>query len=62
MPCEIQQQADGNQAVWEMTQLIIAPKKVFRNIYYHVSHSSSACVVQPANSEIETSVTILAER
>jgi hypothetical protein len=26
-----------NQAVWEMTQLIIAPKKVFRNIYYHVS-------------------------
>jgi hypothetical protein len=27
-----------NQAVWEMTQLIIAPKKVFRNIYYHVSH------------------------
>ena len=25
------------QAVWEMTQLIIAPKKVFRNIYYHVS-------------------------
>jgi hypothetical protein len=28
---------NGNQAVWEMTQLIIAPKKVFRNIYYHVS-------------------------
>jgi hypothetical protein len=27
------------QAVWEMTQLIIAPKKVFRNIYYHVSHA-----------------------
>jgi len=28
---------NANQAVWEMTQLIIAPKKVFRNIYYHVS-------------------------
>lgn len=25
------------EAVWEMTHLIIAPKKVFRNIYYHVS-------------------------
>lgn len=24
------------QAVWEMTHLIIAPKKVFRNIYYYV--------------------------
>jgi hypothetical protein len=24
------------KAVWEMTHLIIAPKKVFRNIYYHV--------------------------
>lgn len=29
--------ANPKQAVWEMTQLIIAPKKVFRNIYYHVS-------------------------
>jgi hypothetical protein len=28
---------NSKQAVWEMTQLIIAPKKVFRNIYYHVS-------------------------
>lgn len=36
------QRADRNQAVWEMTQLIIAPKKVFRNIYYHVSHFSPA--------------------
>jgi hypothetical protein len=35
-----------SQAVWEMTQLIIAPKKVFRNIYYHVSHiNSSVCYV-----------------
>jgi hypothetical protein len=29
-----------SQAVWEMTQLIIAPKKVFRNIYYHVSYTN----------------------
>ncbi|KAK5114280.1 hypothetical protein LTR62_002531 [Meristemomyces frigidus] len=26
---------DFETAVWEMTHLIIAPKKVFRNIYYH---------------------------
>jgi hypothetical protein len=24
-------------AVWEMTSLLIAPKKVFKSIYYHVS-------------------------
>lgn len=28
---------DFETAVWEMTHLIIAPKKVFRNIYYYVS-------------------------
>lgn len=27
---------DFELAVWEMTSLIIAPKKVFRSIYYHV--------------------------
>ena len=37
MPGLIHQRSDMNQAMWEMTQLIIAPKKVFRNIYYHVS-------------------------
>nr|OQN99881.1 hypothetical protein B0A51_17573 [Rachicladosporium sp. CCFEE 5018] len=26
---------DFETAVWEMTQLVFAPKKVFRNIYYH---------------------------
>ncbi|KAL8681079.1 MAG: hypothetical protein Q9186_002791 [Xanthomendoza sp. 1 TL-2023] len=26
---------DFEMAVWEMTHLIIAPKKVFRSIYYH---------------------------
>lgn len=29
---------DFEVAIWEMTSLIIAPKKVFRSIYYHVSH------------------------
>lgn len=24
-------------AIWEMTSLLIAPKKVFKSIYYHVS-------------------------
>ncbi|KAL9598735.1 MAG: hypothetical protein Q9219_004293 [cf. Caloplaca sp. 3 TL-2023] len=28
---------DFEMAIWEMTHLIIAPKKVFRSIYYHVS-------------------------
>jgi hypothetical protein len=32
-------QMDFEMAVWEMTSLIIAPKKVFRSIYYHVSFS-----------------------
>lgn len=31
-----------SQAVWEMTHLIIAPKKVFRNIYYHVIYHSTS--------------------
>ncbi|KAF2864179.1 UNC-50 [Piedraia hortae CBS 480.64] len=30
---------DFETAVWEMTQLIAAPKKVFRNIYYHTKNS-----------------------
>ncbi|KAL8921954.1 MAG: hypothetical protein Q9172_003768 [Xanthocarpia lactea] len=29
-------QMDFEMAIWEMTHLIIAPKKVFRSIYYHV--------------------------
>lgn len=29
-------QMDFEVAIWEMTTLIIAPKKVFRNMYYHV--------------------------
>lgn len=35
-------QMDFEMAVWEMTSLVIAPKKVFRSIYYQVrlSHNS----------------------
>jgi hypothetical protein len=33
-------QMDFEMAIWEMTSLIIAPKKVFRSIYYHVSFMS----------------------
>ena len=29
---------DFEMAIWEMTHLIIAPKKVFRSIYYHVCY------------------------
>jgi hypothetical protein len=28
---------DFEMAIWEMTSLLIAPKKVFKSIYYHVS-------------------------
>ncbi|KAI5855256.1 UNC-50 family-domain-containing protein, partial [Tricharina praecox] len=35
-------QMDFEVAIWEMTSLIIAPKKVFKAIYYHVSKSSSS--------------------
>ena len=27
---------DFEMAIWEMTSILIAPKKVFRSIYYHV--------------------------
>ena len=30
-------QMDFEMAIWEMTSLLIAPKKVFRSMYYHVS-------------------------
>ena len=31
-------QMDFEMAIWEMTSLLIAPKKVFKSIYYHVRH------------------------
>lgn len=33
-------QMDFEMAVWEMTHLLIAPKKVFKSIYYHKRRSS----------------------
>ncbi|KAF1808918.1 UNC-50 family protein [Eremomyces bilateralis CBS 781.70] len=32
-------QMDFEMAIWEMTSLIIAPKKVFRSIYYHTKNT-----------------------
>ncbi|KAL2816323.1 UNC-50 [Aspergillus granulosus] len=34
-------QMDFEMAIWDMTSLLIAPKKVFKSIYYHVSCSPS---------------------
>jgi hypothetical protein len=31
---------DFEMAIWEMTSLLIAPKKVFKSIYYHVRSAS----------------------
>ena len=33
-------QMDFEMAIWEMTRLLIAPKKVFRSIYYHVGNQN----------------------
>ena len=41
-------QMDFEMAVWEMTSLIIAPKKVFRSIYYHVCLTPS----DPQSTEV----------
>lgn len=30
-------QMDFEMAIWEMTSLLFAPKKVFKSMYYHVS-------------------------
>lgn len=42
-------QMDFEMAVWEMTSLIIAPKKVFRSIYYHVSCSFPLTAIDYTN-------------
>lgn len=36
-------QMDFEMAIWEMTSLLIAPKKVFKSIYYHVSGTRELC-------------------
>ncbi|CAK4022065.1 related to integral membrane [Lecanosticta acicola] len=41
---------DFETAVWEMTHLIIAPKKVFRNIYYHKQTKNTYHRADPAFS------------
>lgn len=33
-------QMDFEMAIWEMTSLAIAPKKVFKSMYYHVGDAS----------------------
>ncbi|KAJ5831019.1 uncharacterized protein N7525_009272 [Penicillium rubens] len=33
-------QMDFEMAIWEMTSLLIAPKKVFKSIYYHKREST----------------------
>lgn len=38
-------QMDFEMAIWEMTSLLIAPKKVFKSIYYHVSYPCSGCLL-----------------
>lgn len=42
-------QMDFEMAIWEMTSLLIAPKKVFKSIYYHVSGFDDSLVVYYAN-------------
>jgi hypothetical protein len=37
-------QMDFEMAIWEMTSLLIAPKKVFKSIYYHVSCAAALWV------------------
>jgi hypothetical protein len=39
-------QMDFEMAFWEIMSLIIAPKKVFRQIYYHVWLQPSICLRQ----------------
>lgn len=38
---------DFEMAIWEMTSLLIAPKKVFKSIYYHVSIPSYPILPYP---------------
>jgi hypothetical protein len=47
---------DFEMAIWEMTSLIIAPKKVFRSIYYHkrVSPSPKLNAILSTDTVLET--------
>lgn len=43
-------QMDFEMSVWEMLSLLIAPKKVFRSVYYHVRLLSSYRTVHDTDS------------
>ncbi|RDW87179.1 unc-50 family protein [Aspergillus mulundensis] len=51
MPCRMLKfpQMDFEMAIWEMTSLMIAPKKVFKSIYYHVRLTLPILLGSPAN-------------
>lgn len=45
---------DFEMAIWEMTSLLIAPKKVFRSIYYHVMTPPAVCIFLTDGLLLET--------
>lgn len=45
-------QMDFEMAIWEMTSLLIAPKKVFKSIYYHVS--TCTCTIRSSRVQLES--------
>lgn len=47
-------QMDFEMAIWEMTSLLIAPKKVFRSIYYHVITPPAVCIFLADGLLLET--------
>ncbi|KAK3621946.1 hypothetical protein LTR22_024999 [Elasticomyces elasticus] len=53
---------DFETAVWEMTHLLIAPKKVFRNIYYHKPKTPTTAPTQPSPTSLSSSPSSPASR
>ncbi|KAJ5772073.1 hypothetical protein N7520_002602 [Penicillium odoratum] len=49
-------QMDFEMAIWEMTSLLIAPKKVFKSIYYHKRESYHFNTYDPIDSSTELSI------
>ena len=47
-------QMDFEMAVWEIMSLIIAPKKVFRQIFYHVCYHVVCCILFTIDHSVET--------
>ncbi|CAO1602544.1 hypothetical protein XANCAGTX0491_006155 [Xanthoria calcicola] len=52
-------QMDFEMAVWEMTHLIIAPKKVFRSIYYHKQTKNTYHLADPSFTYLLSSFQLL---